>query len=58
VPTGGVSLENVADWFAADAFAVGAGGALAPPSLEGRDRNEVVENARRFAEAVSAARER
>jgi 2-dehydro-3-deoxyphosphogluconate aldolase/(4S)-4-hydroxy-2-oxoglutarate aldolase len=58
VPTGGVSLENIDDWFAAGAFAVGAGGALAPPSLESRDRDEVVENARRFAEAVRAARER
>ncbi len=58
VPTGGVSVENVADWFAAGALAVGAGGALAPPSLEGRDRGEVVENARRFAEAVRVARER
>jgi 2-dehydro-3-deoxyphosphogluconate aldolase/(4S)-4-hydroxy-2-oxoglutarate aldolase len=58
VPTGGVSLENIADWFAADAFAVGAGGALAPSSLGSRDRGKVVENARRFAEAVRAAKER
>lgn len=56
VPTGGVSLDNVADWFAAGAFAVGAGGSLAPPTLEGRDRGDVVENARRFAEAARAAR--
>jgi 2-dehydro-3-deoxyphosphogluconate aldolase/(4S)-4-hydroxy-2-oxoglutarate aldolase len=56
VPTGGVSLGNIADWFAAGAFAVGAGGALAPSSLAGRDRGEVVENARRFAEAVRAAK--
>ena len=58
VPTGGVSLGNIADWFAAGAFAVGAGGALAPSSLSGRDRGEVVENARRFAEAVRAGRGR
>jgi 2-dehydro-3-deoxyphosphogluconate aldolase/(4S)-4-hydroxy-2-oxoglutarate aldolase len=57
VPTGGVSLGNIVDWFAAGAFAVGAGGALAPSSLGGRDRGEVVENARRCAEAVRAARE-
>ena len=56
VPTGGVSLENIADWFAAGAFAVGAGGALAPSSIRRRDRGEVVENARRFAEAVRVAR--
>ncbi len=58
VPTGGVSLENIVDWFAAGAFAVGASSALAPSSLESRDRDEVVENARQFAEAVRAARER
>lgn len=57
IPTGGVSLGNIADWFAAGAIAVGAGGALAPSSLSGRDRAEVVENAGRFAEAVRAARE-
>lgn len=56
VPTGGVSADNVPDWFAAGALAVGAGSALAPPSLAGRDRNQVVENARRFAEAVRSAR--
>jgi arylformamidase len=38
--------------------AVGAGSALAPPSLAGRDRNEVVETAGRFAEAVRGARGR
>jgi 2-dehydro-3-deoxyphosphogluconate aldolase/(4S)-4-hydroxy-2-oxoglutarate aldolase len=56
VPTGGVSLENINDWFAAGAFAVGAGGALAPSSIEGRDRGEVVENARQFAKAVRTAK--
>ena len=56
VPTGGVSLENINDWFAAGAFAVGAGGALAPSSIEGRDRGEVVENARQFAKAVRSAK--
>ena len=56
VPTGGVSLENINDWFAVGAFAVGAGGALAPSSIEGRDRGEVVENARRFAKAVRASK--
>jgi 2-dehydro-3-deoxyphosphogluconate aldolase / (4S)-4-hydroxy-2-oxoglutarate aldolase len=56
VPTGGVSLENIDDWFAAGAFAVGAGGALAPSSIEGRDRGEVVENARQFAKAVRTAK--
>ena len=58
VPTGGVSVDNVTDWFAAGALAVGAGSALAPKSLAGSARGEVVENARQFAEAVNSARER
>jgi 2-dehydro-3-deoxyphosphogluconate aldolase/(4S)-4-hydroxy-2-oxoglutarate aldolase len=56
LPTGGVSEENVRDWFAAGAFAVGAGGALAPVALKnGRHREEVVARARSFAEAVREA---
>lgn len=55
VPTGGVSIENIVDWFTAGAFAVGAGGSLAPASLNGRNRSEVVENARRFAKTVRVA---
>lgn len=56
LPTGGVSEENVRDWFAAGAFAVGAGGALAPVAIkDGRHREEVVTRARSFAEAVREA---
>jgi 2-dehydro-3-deoxyphosphogluconate aldolase/(4S)-4-hydroxy-2-oxoglutarate aldolase len=56
IPTGGVSEENVRDWFAAGAFAVGAGGALAPATLkDGRHREEVVARARSFAEAAREA---
>jgi 2-dehydro-3-deoxyphosphogluconate aldolase/(4S)-4-hydroxy-2-oxoglutarate aldolase len=58
VPTGGVSTGNISDWFAAGALAVGAGSALAPASLAGRGRGEVVENAHAFVEAVRSARER
>ncbi len=54
VPTGGVSAENVGDWFAAGAVAVGVGGALAPPEL-GRDRDRVVERAAALVEAVREA---
>ncbi|QYJ16291.1 KHG/KDPG aldolase [Rubrobacter xylanophilus DSM 9941] len=58
VPTGGVTDRNAGEWFAAGAFAVGAGGALAPPFLRDRvHREEVVELARRFMEAVERARE-
>jgi 2-dehydro-3-deoxyphosphogluconate aldolase / (4S)-4-hydroxy-2-oxoglutarate aldolase len=56
LPTGGVSEENVRDWFAAGAFAVGAGGALAPVVLkDDSHREEVVARARSFAEAVREA---
>jgi 2-dehydro-3-deoxyphosphogluconate aldolase / (4S)-4-hydroxy-2-oxoglutarate aldolase len=58
VPTGGVSVDNASDWFAAGALAVGAGSALAPSSLAGRDRGELVETARRFAEAIHTAERR
>ncbi|HEY6580927.1 MAG TPA: bifunctional 4-hydroxy-2-oxoglutarate aldolase/2-dehydro-3-deoxy-phosphogluconate aldolase [Rubrobacter sp.] len=58
VPTGGVSVDNITDWFAAGALAIGAGSALAPASLAGRARGEVVEQARAFAKAVRSARER
>lgn len=53
LPTGGVSAENVADWFAAGAFAVGAGSDLCPPRLvDERDRVEIERRARAY---VSAA---
>jgi len=57
LPTGGVSPENVAEWFGAGAIAVGAGGALAPATLDGQDRGEVVAKARAFVEAVRAAKD-
>lgn len=57
LPTGGVSAENVADWFAAGAFAVGAGGALAPPALpKGGGRDQVVERAGKLVDAVRRGR--
>jgi len=58
LPTGGVSAQNVGDWFAAGAFAVGVGGALAPATLEGRDRSGVVERAAGLVEAVRSAMEK
>lgn len=58
MPTGSVSAENVADWFAAGAFAVGVGGALAPPELkDGGERERVVERAAEMVDAVRAARQ-
>jgi 2-dehydro-3-deoxyphosphogluconate aldolase/(4S)-4-hydroxy-2-oxoglutarate aldolase len=56
LPTGGVSEENVSDWFAAGAFAVGAGGALAPSTLKDeRHREEVVARASSFAATAQEA---
>lgn len=55
VPTGGVSLENIEEWFAAGVFAVGVGGALAPPDLERKDHSDVVELARKFVRAAQSA---
>lgn len=56
VPTGGVSLENVGEWFTSGAFAVGVGSALAPRKLgTGRERDEVVARAREFVRAVRIA---
>lgn len=57
MPTGGVSESNVADWFAAGVFAVGAGSELSPTHLAREGRfDEISAIARRFATAVAAAR--
>lgn len=56
LPTGGVTPENAAEWFAAGAIAVGAGGSLAPGTLEAGNRADVVDAARRFAAAVAKGR--
>ena len=57
MPTGGVSQENAAEWFAAGAFAIGAGSNLCPTALarEGRFA-EISHIARGFAETVAAIR--
>ena len=57
MPTGGVTKDNIADWFAAGAVAVGAGSQLCPKSLalEGRF-DEITMIAKEFVEAVKRAR--
>ncbi len=57
MPSGGVSVENVAEWFAAGAFAVGAGSELCPTRWvkEGRFA-EITQRAKEFSEAVMQAR--
>ncbi|WP_086314642.1 keto-hydroxyglutarate-aldolase/keto-deoxy- phosphogluconate aldolase [Enterococcus sp. 7F3_DIV0205] len=47
MPTGGVNLENMADWFKAGAVTVGVGGDLLAPAAVG-DFQKVTEIARRY----------
>lgn len=57
MPTGGVSEDNLAQWFKAGAFAVGAGSNLSPAALAREGRfDEIAKIARRFAAAVVDAR--
>jgi len=57
MPTGGVSQENVAEWFGAGAFAVGAGSNLCPTALAREGRfEEISQIARKFANAVAGVR--
>jgi 2-dehydro-3-deoxyphosphogluconate aldolase/(4S)-4-hydroxy-2-oxoglutarate aldolase len=57
MPTGGVSTDNVADYFEAGAVAVGAGSALVDyDAIEREDWDAVRESAAAFVEAVEDAR--
>lgn len=57
MPTGGVSAENLHDWLAAGAFAVGAGSELAPPAAIAAGRwDAVTARAEQFMAALRAAR--
>lgn len=57
MPTGGVSLSNVADWFAAGAVAVGAGGELCSTAWAKEGRfDDITNRAKEFVKAVQAAR--
>ena len=55
MPTGGVSLENVATWINNGVVAVGTGSSLTAPAAKG-DYNGVAANAKAFVDAVKAAR--
>lgn len=58
MPTGGVTPDNLAAWFAAGAIAVGAGGDLVPGNaLATGDFAEIERRARLFAAALAAVRE-
>lgn len=57
MPTGGVSPDNLADWFRAGAVAVGAGGDLANgASITNADWADIEQRAARFAAALTASR--
>jgi 2-dehydro-3-deoxyphosphogluconate aldolase/(4S)-4-hydroxy-2-oxoglutarate aldolase len=57
MPTSGVSEKNLKEWFAAGAFAVGAGSNLCPKELAVQGRfDEITAIAHQFALAVQAAR--
>jgi 2-dehydro-3-deoxyphosphogluconate aldolase/(4S)-4-hydroxy-2-oxoglutarate aldolase len=57
MPTGGVSLENIGEWFAAGAVAVGAGSELCPKQLaEAGEFDKISANARLFVAAIAQAR--
>jgi 2-dehydro-3-deoxyphosphogluconate aldolase / (4S)-4-hydroxy-2-oxoglutarate aldolase len=57
MPTGGVSLNNLQDWFSAGVFAVGAGSELCPPDLARAGKfDQITEKASEFTRAVAKAR--
>lgn len=55
MPTGGVSLENMAEWFEAGVVAVGVGGNLLAPAEKG-DFAEVSKVARQYSEKLAMIR--
>jgi 2-dehydro-3-deoxyphosphogluconate aldolase/(4S)-4-hydroxy-2-oxoglutarate aldolase len=57
VPTGGVSLENAADFIRAGADALGVGGELiSPAALKSGDSSEITRIAHSFLAAIDEAR--
>jgi 2-dehydro-3-deoxyphosphogluconate aldolase/(4S)-4-hydroxy-2-oxoglutarate aldolase len=55
MPTGGVSIDNVATWIAAGAVAVGVGGSLIAGAKTG-DFKSITDLSKRFLEAIRKAR--
>jgi len=56
LPTGGVDVDNVADWIKAGSFAVGVGSALSAGAKKG-DYEQVTATAKEFIKRIRAARE-
>ncbi len=55
MPSGGVSLENAAEWIKAGAVALGAGGSLTGTAKDG-DYSAITEKAKRFIEIIKESR--
>lgn len=55
MPSGGVSLENAAEWIKAGAVALGAGGSLTGTAKDG-DFSSITEKAKRFIEIIKESR--
>ena len=57
MPTGGVSANNVADWFKAGVVAVGAGSELCPPELAKAGKfAEITQKATEFVKIIQSSR--
>ncbi|MDI3547282.1 MAG: 2-dehydro-3-deoxyphosphogluconate aldolase / (4S)-4-hydroxy-2-oxoglutarate aldolase [Halanaerobiales bacterium] len=56
LPTGGVNVDNVAEWIKAGSFAVGVGSALTAGAKR-EDYEEVTETAKEFIKRIKATRE-
>jgi len=57
MPTGGVSANNVAEWFSTGVVAVGAGSELCPPQLAKEGKfDEITKRAAEFVQVVKSAR--
>jgi 2-dehydro-3-deoxyphosphogluconate aldolase/(4S)-4-hydroxy-2-oxoglutarate aldolase len=57
MPTGGVSLENAAEWIQAGCVAIGIGGSLTAGAKTG-DYQSITDKAKKFVEVVRKAREK
>ena len=57
MPTGGVSVENVAEWIKAGAVAVGVGGSLAAGAQSG-NYQQITDTAKQFIERIQQARKK
>lgn len=57
IPVGGVSMDNLGDWFKAGAYAVGLGSALTKENGKEADYEVVLEKSRKTVEKIAAIRE-